>query len=301
MGATPARPTLSVVVVSFNPPPLLDRSLSALATQEAVSEIVVVRTGIADAAMAPSRSRAAHAKWIEGNGAAIPHLRRLGVESSSGDVVALIEDDCLVGDGWADAVLRAHQGAEVAIGGAVEPGAYRRALDWAAYFCDYVRFMLPLPTDRTGALAGNNVSYKREIVPELLAMTRADGLQEVFVHQAWHEQGKPMRADAGIVVRNEHRWSPTDVSSVPFHHGRAFGGRRASAWSTTRRVAFAAAAAALPLLHVARISQRVLSSRRADLPLVRALPWVGVFGVSWAAGECLGYLAGPGNSLEKWR
>jgi hypothetical protein len=64
---------------------------------------------------------------------------------------------------------------------------------------------------------------------------------------------------------------------------------------------YAAAGLVLPLLHVGRIVRRVVERRRAGLPLVRALPWVGIFGVSWAAGECLGYAIGPGDSLRRWQ
>jgi hypothetical protein len=213
----------------------------------------------------------------------------------------LIEDDCLVESDWADAVVRAHASAHVAIGGAVEPDSYERPLDWAAFFCDYGRFMLPLPGGETAVLPGNNVSYKRAVVDEMIVTGAVDGLQEAFVHDAWRLARRPMKADPSIRVRNVHRWTAKAVSGVPFHHGRAFAGQRAAGWSVVKRLLYGCASVALPFLHTGRILQRVLTRRRLIGPLCGALPWIVLFGVFWSAGECAGYLLGPGSSLQRWR
>ncbi len=299
-------PALSVVVVSFNRTlHLLEQCLQALASQHIADgvEIIVVRNRKrCDDDRTDGLSREfSCVTWLEATDGTIPHMRRLGIANSHGRLVALIEDDCVVDHSWAGAVLRAHAGPHVAVGGAVEPGDFRTALDWAAYFCDYATFMLPFRRENTWVLAGNNVSYKRDVVPELLALTVHDGLQEAFLHRAWHEGGKPMQADPTIIVRNQHRWTLADVLAVPFFHGRAFGGRRAREWPVEQRALFALGAAVLPLMHLVRISRRVLGRGRFAGPLVRALPWIGLFGASWAAGECVGYAAGPGDSLRHWR
>jgi len=299
-------PALSVVIVSFNRRlDLLERCLRAVIAQDVSNgmEVIVVRdrhSGDADHAVTVAR-QFPHVTWLEARDGTVPQMRRLGVAESRGDVVALIEDDCIVAADWTTAIIRAHAGPHVAVGGAVEPGTYRSSLDWAAYFCDYARFMLPFARREASVLPGNNVSYKRQVVPELLEMTEREGLQETFVHEAWQRQRKPMLADPRIVVRDEHTWRIADVSRVPFHHARAFAGRRAQRWGLEQKLAFAVATAALPLVHVARVLLRVLTRRRAILPLAGALPWVALFGLCWAAGECVGYACGPGDSLRRWR
>jgi hypothetical protein len=45
--------------------------------------------------------------------------------------------------------------------------------------------------------------------------------------------------------------------------------------------------------------KRVVAKRRHRAELVRSLPLLGVFVVSWALGEMVGYVAGPGDSLAK--
>lgn len=301
-------PAMSVVVVSFNRTmQLLEECLRALEDQPIAKrmEIIVVRYGREDRENSeravPLADRFPDVICVEASEGTIPHMRRLGVAQSRGSVVALIEDDCIVNADWAAAILRAHASPYAAVGGAVEPSAYRSAIDWAAFFCDYSRFMLPFDRGETWVLPGNNVSYKRAVVPELLAITEHDGLQEAFVHRRWHEDGKSMLADPQIVVRNEHRWRVADVVATPFFHGRAFGGQRARHWGAGRRFFFAWGAVLLPFVHVVRIAQRVLGRRREQRALMRAVPWIGVFGVLWAAGECVGYVAGPGDSLRRWR
>jgi hypothetical protein len=267
-------------------------------------EVIVVH---APKAVPPDTCGAFRARFPAGfrvqvTDATIPQMRRVGVAACRGDIVALIEDDCIVDDRWAPAIVEAHEeGPHVAVGGAVEPGGYRHMRDWAAYLSDYSRFMLPLPDGDAAVLPGNNVSYKRHVVDELLDMTAADGLQETFVHNQWRTEGKPLRADVRVVVRNEHRWGTRDLVAVPFLHARAFGGRRARGWSIQRRVMFAGGSAALPILHVWRVLDRVRRRHRRSVPILRAWPWVALYGVSWAAGECLGYLAGAGDSSRRWR
>jgi glycosyltransferase involved in cell wall biosynthesis len=293
-------PALSAVVVAFNGRTHLERCLRALQAQSRGGsfEIVVVAKAERLREASPLRDALPSVRWIEAAPAqTIPQMRSLGIRHARGSIVALLEDDCVPSPVWADAVLRAHTGPDVAVGGAVEPGAYRRALDWAVYFCEYARFMLPLPERTTWVLPGNNVSYKREAVA---ALNDTDGLEEAFVHRSWHEQGRPMKADPDIVVSNENSWTLAHVSSVPFHHARAFAGKRLAGARRPRRLIYAACAGALPVVHTGRIIARVARRPRRLLDLARAFAWVALFGLSWSAGECVGYACGPGLSRQRW-
>jgi hypothetical protein len=297
-------PVLSVVVVSFNEISQLERCLRSLAAQAAPpdTEVIVIRKWDQDTGdLAVMKTAFPETIWVNATDGTIPRMRSRGIAESRGEVVALIEDDCVVDTHFGAALLRAHASPHIAVGGAVEPGSYQTALDWATYFCDYARFMLPFPAGETSVLPGNNVSYKRAVVQELLSLGAADGLQEAFVHAAWSRSGRLMKADPQVVVRNENSWTVAAVSSLPFHHGRAFAGQRGQSWPLPRRLAFAAAAVGLPVLHAGRILIRVVARRRRVGQLARALPWVAVFGLSWSAGECVGYALGPGTSLLRWR
>ena len=55
----------------------------------------------------------------------------------------------------------------------------------------------------------------------------------------------------------------------------------------------------LPLFLFARVTSRVLESKRFVGPYLRALPLLVPAWCCYAFGESLGYLAGPGRALEE--
>jgi glycosyltransferase involved in cell wall biosynthesis len=298
-----ATPRLSVIVVSFNRQALLRQCLDALVSQATPAvDIVVVRdrTASDNSRIDALRASFPTVRWIDADaGCTVPRMRALGIDSTQSDIVGLLEDDCVVEQGWCQAALAAHATSDVAIGGAVEPGPYTRALDWAVYFCEYARFMLPLPNPPV-ALAGNNVTYKRAALNRASIRSR-DGFFDVFVHWTWQQERQPMRNEHTIVVRNVNSWSRSHVTSVPYHHGRAFAGRRFERRSASRRIAFALLVPFLPAVKVARVAGEVIRRRRLLGPLIRAFPWLVLFMISWSVGEGVGTLAGPGGSGSRWR
>lgn len=293
---------LSVIVVSFSDEQRVRRCLDALAADAdgaAESETLLVRA--ADRGALPDMVRAFPAVRVmtAPAGTNVPRLRSTGIAESRGEIVALIEDDCAVATGWRRAVIRAHEGADAAVSGVVDPVPYRRALDWAVFLSDYGRFMPPLAPGPAFALAGNNMSYKRTAL-ERLPRDLARDFQEAFVHRAWQAQGLPMRIDPRIVVHHDHAWSAADAMTVPYHHGRAFAGQRVAGGPLWRRLAMSIAAVPLPALRAARVAGDALSRGRVG-PLLVSLPWIIVLAVSWSLGESAGYLLGPGRSLSTWR
>lgn len=292
---------LSVVVISFNPPAVLYRCLEALEPQirPGESELLVVGRW-PEAERAALQPRFPTATFLpapaEEN---IPHMRLRGLEHSQGQLVALLEDDCVVGAGWCAAVLDAHEATEApAVGGAIDPDNYPGPLHWAVYFCEYARFMGPF-AGPVAALPGNNVSYKRPALPA--ASTMPDGFHEVFLHEQWRRAGRTLLADPRLAVRNINRWRWANVTRIPYHHGRAFAALRVERQPVWRRWFYAAFTPALPALQVGRIIREVIKRRRHLSRLCLSLPWMVLFLSSWAWGEAAGYLRGAGDSKAQWR
>lgn len=298
-------PRLSAVVVAFTGGPVLGLCLAALHAQVAVGEIDVVvvfdpeGSCAGDAARAQALYPAVH--WVRAKPeATVPQMRSLGIAASRGEIIALLEGDCVVAPGWAAAALAAHDTPDVAIGGAVEPGPYVTALDWAVYFCEYGRFMLPLRprANLALALASNNVTYKRQ--PLVRAAGESRGFYEIPVHSAWQAAGLPMRTDDTLVLRNHNSWSLPHMTSVPYHHGRTFAAQRFPG-RPGRRALFGLLALSLPALKTGRVIVDTVSRKRLTGRLIQALPWIVVFMTSWSYGEAMGYLRGPGASATRWR
>ena len=231
----------------------------------------------------------------------VPKMRKLGLQASKAEIVALIEDDCLVQPNWCTNIIEAHKHADGAVGGSVEPSAFKTGLDWAVFFCDYARYMSPFE-GTVHALPGNNLSYKREVLSELDNEQRLDnGLYEVFVNSELQRKGKTLHADNSVSVKNINSWRIDHATVVPFHHGRGFAAMRFSAAQVQQRLLYAAVALILPGLQTLRISQQVLSRKRYTGELLLALPTVILYWSCWSIGEFMGYLLGPGSSLEKWQ
>lgn len=294
--------SLSVIVISFNPSTLLERCLTSLTQQiQSGIEIIVVKDwGQSLDAYERLKQQFQSVQWVTATPrATVPQMRRLGIDVSQAEIVALLEDDCVVSAGWCAAVLEAHQLPCGAIGGAVEPGDYAKALDWSVYFCEYVRFMQPFAGE-VQALPGNNVSYRRSMLNSLLTQTGDQGFYEVFAHRMLQQAGQSLKADPALVVYNQNSWTLANISTVPFHHGRGFAGMRVAGKYWHDRLPFLGIAVILPLVQVSRITKDVFIRKRHTLKLLQALPGIVMFSISWSIGEFFGYLFGPGESLEHW-
>ena len=296
-------PRLSVVVVALNRSALLHRCLEALTSPTNASpdvEILVAGDWQTDGTgLASLRSAFPAVTWVDAPESTVPQRRTRGITAARGETVALLEDDCVVSDGWCEAVLHAHDTPSPAIGGAVEPGPYQTALDWAIYFCEYARFMRPF-AGAVDALPGNHVSYKRSALHLEAAGDAPPGFYETAFHTRLRHSGTTLLADPALVVVNINSWRPRAALRDPFHHGRTFAGMRVVGHSVIRRLAFAGLALVLPLIRVFRVVRDVSGRGRYGATLVRALPWILVFSSAWSLGELVGYLFGPGTSPTRW-
>jgi len=293
--------SLSAIVVSFNNEEQLGRCLSTLYGQavDTESELIVVRAGEPSSALKHSYPQI---KWIQAPaGTTVPMMRTLAIQAALGDIVALTEDDCVVAPDYCAALKTAHHIQCDAIGGAVQPGSFDKALDWGVFFCEYGRFMPPLTGD-VKALPGNNLSYKKHVLIELLEKGDiADGFYEAFVNSGLSGAGRQLKADSTILVRNENRWHMQNVTSIPFHHGRSFAAMRFAKTATWQRLAYLCISFGLPAIQTYRVAREVKQRQQYAPRLLAALPSIILFWSSWSAGEFMGYLLGPGESLKQWR
>jgi hypothetical protein len=83
-----------------------------------------------------------------------------GFARARGGIVALIEDHDVAAPDWAIRLVDAHRGPFAGVGGAIENGV-DRPLNWAVYFCDFLRYQNPLPEGESTRASDANVSYKR--------------------------------------------------------------------------------------------------------------------------------------------
>ena len=294
-----ATAALSVVVPSVNGAGDLLGCLDALEAESrdvALDVLVVDRCGSA----LREAVRARH-PWVRVIAApprtTIPAMRAMAFDAAGAPAVAVIEDHVLVPRGWARALLEAQRESPV-VGGAVENAARTRLVDWAAFLCEYSHCLLPLPAGPSTWVTGNNVVYPRDLLRKYRAQLTPERWEN-HLHDALRRDGVTLLCRPDIVVGHKKHYTIREYTSQRYLYARSYAGARAMGTSLPKRVAYGAAAAALPPVLLWRIASRVLGKRRHRRELAASLPLLLLFVSAWAAGEVVGAWFGPGDSLER--
>jgi glycosyltransferase involved in cell wall biosynthesis len=296
-----ARPQLSVIVPSVNGFAYLEPCLAALAAQEGGVRLEVL---VADRLGEELRRRVAQrfpdVRILPApSGTTIPQLRALALRNASAPSVAVIEDHVMVPPDWARRMLEARrQGAQV-VGGGVAYAATDRLVDRAAFFCEYGHMLGELPEGPAEWLTGNNTVYDRELLA-----SRVDLIEKSWedrLHSALREAGVTLVSRPDIVVGHDMHYTVLDYFAQRYLYSRSFSGARSRQMGAAKRVVFAGATVLLPPILLRRIVGSVWRhpAHRADL--IRSLPAIALWTLAWAAGDAVGFLFGPGTSLQQVR
>jgi GT2 family glycosyltransferase len=298
-----ARPEIAVIIPCVNGLPVVHECLEALAAERAhvPAEVVVVdRCG--RAVREHVREHFPWVRLVEAEPAQpLPALMAMGIASCRAEIVAVIEDHCLVCPGWLTRVREAHGGdapAYAAVGGPVENAAVDRIVDWAAFLCEYSHVMPPVEDGEVSRIPGNNAAYRRSVLDEV-GVESYGRLWEYFWHEKIRRQGRRFWCCSNMVVYHKKTCGFVEHLRQRFHYSRSFAAMRSGQCGHVRRLACAAATVALPLIVLRRVASHVIRKRRHVDKLVLCFPLLLPLTISWAIGETVGYLFGPGRSLAK--
>jgi hypothetical protein len=291
-------PELTVVIASVNGWGVLGPTLDALddlPEREGIEVIVVEAVGAALRKRLKDRARPVVV--VETDRQPIPRLRYQGVVRARGRLVAILEDHARVEPGWAGALIEAHREPWAAVGGPVENGK-GGLVNWAVYFCEYAPYMAPIADGETDDLPGNNIAYKR---PHLLRHARVldEGKWESWVNDRLRADGVAIAATNTMVVHHIKEFRLANFLIQRFHFARSYAGMRRPDQSPAKRLLYGIGSAALPFLLSARVARTVVGKKRHLGRFVLVSPLVGLFLTVGALGEMVGYLFGPGRSLDR--
>lgn len=223
-------------------------------------------------------------------------LRARGLAAATGSIVALIEDHGVPAPDWSAKIVEAHgKKSYVALGGAIENGI-DRPLNWAVYYCDFLRYQNPVWEGESGVVSDANVSYKRPVLESVRHVWR-EIFHETSVSNALRAEGHRLALDGSIVVY-QHRLHLRAGSALKerFVWGRSYAATRAGLASPGRRWFWAVFAPALPLLMMARMTLMARQKRRTFAAFVKASPLTAALVVGWSCGELIGYVTGRANA-----
>jgi GT2 family glycosyltransferase len=288
---------LSVVVAAQRPSARLEACLGSLRAQVVAAGLeVIVAEASSQESWARLRERFPEVRLVKlPAGTGVPGLWHAGISTSRGKIVALTIEQCVPAANWAAEILRAHAANDAAaIGGAIEKTPEAGLADWAVYFSRYSRYIPPLAPEFRDDLAGDNCSYKRAAL-EASHEAMAEGFWETFVHQAMRAHGARLLCDPALVVRYAGDIGLGAFARRRFADGRYFAARRARKMGAAGRFLRAAAFPVTAALLFARIAARVWKNGRYRGRLLLVSPLVLTFLLSWALGECAGYLFGPSD------
>lgn len=299
MASAAEEPLVSVVIASVNGLPAIAECVEALTNQHGdVRAQILVVDCCGEAVRDVLRQRFPQAEIVAAEGRpSIPALRAMGMARARGRMIAILEDHCNVDPRWLQVIEKAHAAGHQAVGGAVENGSVERTVDWAVFFCEYARFMPPVPRGIVPEITGNNSVYDRRLL-ERLGPELHQEVWESFLHARIHELGVPFYSDPDLVVSHKKEFGYAYFVSQRYHYSRSFAGMRMDGAPAWKRLAYAGATPLLPPLLLARIVTTVARKKRLGR-LLATLPVLATFVVVWAWGEAVGALLGPGDSLRR--
>jgi glycosyl transferase family 2 len=236
-----------------------------------------------------------------GAGATLPDLRTLALDHARGRYILVTEDHVVPPPGWVSGLVGALEAAPprvIGAGGPVDNVMRARAVDWAAFLCEYSAYLPPVSAGEVDDVPGMNIAYRREV---LTAIDRADltrGFWESTVHAHWLALGHKFLRLPEIVMQHRKNFGFFYFLSQRFHYSRYYAGERFGSGGGARRLIYAGGSVLLPPMLLIRIARNAWAKPSYRGPLVRSLPAIGAFVVAWAVGEGIGYLFGPGGSLH---
>lgn len=292
---------LSIIIAAWNGAEMLRDCLSSLEKQieSASAEVVVVSNF--ENGIDKLQAEFSFANYIVlPPDATVPKLRERGIRESNGAIIVLSEDICTFEGNWCREIIKAHDSEYSIIGGAIENSENQDALDWAVYFYDYGKYMLPDESRIIDTLSGMNVSYKREILDQIKE-NYADGFFETFINEELKRRGYELFLMPSAIVVHRKNYEFKKVAKQFYHQARSFAARRVLNFSVSKRFIFLMASVLLPFLLPVRIISQVKGKNRHLRELAISLPYLISLMSIWAFGEFCGYLLGEGESGGAWK
>lgn len=283
----------SVAIASCRDPRLVERLLRALepALDRGV-EVVVARAGEAGD-VAALEGRHPRVRFVRAApGTAVPALRGLAMQATTGDPVLVTEDHLVPAPDWMDRLLPALGPGIGAAGGGMANGEGLGLLAWAAYFSDYGFYSRARrdPPGTTPLLTAANIAYPRRVVADVAAWSLA-GEWENVLHDRLRAQGERLAFVPDAVVYHVQRYGLVEFCRDRYEHGLEYARSRLAEHPESNRwllLVLAPLLAGLLFLRIGRAAWRerpLLFAAAAPLTLV-LLGW-------WAIGEAVGYGMGP--------
>jgi len=294
------RPVLSIVIATTKPWPEICACLGSLLNQaNAVGAEIFVADGNGRGLSEGERESYDGVIWLKELGASVFALRKLAMCQARGEIIAITEAHCRVAPNWCEQIIQAHKDYPdaAAIGGIVDNGASTSLIDWANFFLVFAPFVSPIkngPCERICLQA--NISYKRRVVSRMASQL---GVMEMLFTRQLREEGDTLIADDRLVVSHVQSHGFWGTFAAHFHNGRSIAGFRLEHLGSIERILRLFSTAILPPYLLWSTLRALVSKQRFLRQVFASLPLLAFLVCCHAAGEFVGYIAGPGQSPKR--
>ncbi|REJ78246.1 MAG: glycosyltransferase [Acidobacteria bacterium] len=295
-----SKPELSIVIASCVGSPFIDRCLESFHDQIAGKDIECIVVDRVGGAVAEHIKETFPWVALESRDAkeSVPDLRRWGIQQAKADYVAIIEEHCVAKEDWIETILNEISGAAAVVGGVVDDAGYDRLMDWAVYFTEYNSYMPPAEAGKTEDVCAANCVYRRDLLLEHLP-DRGSGYWEAGLNHKLLSIGENFRLNPELVVYHTGPFGFFYYLNQRFLFSRAFAGTRREQVSIVYRAAYIILSPLIAPLLWFRTASRVFKKKRRIGKFLLVTPLMVPITGTYVLGECVGFLAGRGNSLEK--
>lgn len=216
------------------------------------------------------------------------------------DIVACVEDHAFPEPGWAEAILKAHEGDWAMVGSGVVNANPGSGLSWANQLMAYGHYSEPIIGGERRIVSRHNASFKKSVLEQY-----GDKLPSLFIRgggliETLRADGHKMylAADARI-----HHLNPSNFGSTTelrFFAGRLSAGSVAARerWSLPKRLVASVMSLLQPVRRFKRVAHKVFSPVQRGR-LFRLLPAMAYTLTLDCVGQMLGCIAGPGKAGDR--
>ncbi len=281
----------TVIVPSFNSSQTIEHCLASVEDQtlRGCVEIIVVDSSF-DGTDRIIASQFPGVQLFHFSDRKLPgEARNYAAAHASGDILIFLDADCTVEPTWLERVIKAHDGAYAAVGGAVCNGNPEDKAGWAHYLFEFSLWLPGAAAHEQREIPGGCLSIKKPVF--LLYGPFPEGIYSEDTAFSWRlrSAGLTLLFDPEIRVFHRHTIPFSKLLRVKGYHGRCFAWQRAREWPAHKRILFGLLAGLLSPVLVFRVWRRV--SHSPYLQKFWAVWYlIALLAICWSWGEVRGYL-----------
>ena len=299
----PKKPELSVVIVMGDPGTRrgLEKTLYSLIHQQSIEKIEILVVDCAPSGAPPLKGGdhpCVRTVKLPRSGTTMAQARAEGVRRARAPIVGFLDEHSFAMAGWAEAILKAHQGPWAGVGGEIYNSTSARGFSDPIYLMGHGRWVPPAPRGEAELLPSHDTCYKRDVIlkygdqlPELL-------MAEPILMRRLRLDGHRLYVDPD--VKSMHGYTVNPLTLLSFYAwSRCFAAARAGVfgWSKGKRLLFGLSSPLIPLIRAVRLFLYLLRQRPVCLPtFLVGLPIILLAQAGAAVGEGLGMLFGLGSA-----